>query len=100
MSSTANRSLIWLLTVTAILAIPLIAMQFTQEVNWGITDFIVAAALLAGGALFYELIIRRYMRTSTCKLKPILFTLGLISLILLVWLELAVGILGTPFAGS
>ena len=100
MSSTANRSLIWLLTVTAILAIPLIAMQFTQEVNWGITDFIVAAALLAGGALFYELIIRRYMRTSTSKLKPILFTLGLISLILLVWLELAVGILGTPFAGS
>ncbi|MBV36945.1 MAG: hypothetical protein CMP47_16070 [Rickettsiales bacterium] len=100
MSSTANRSLIWLLTVTAILAIPLIAMQFTQEVNWGITDFIVAAALLAGGALFYELIIRRYMRTSTSKLKTILFTLGLISLILLVWLELAVGILGTPFAGS
>lgn len=100
MSSTANRSLIWLLTITAILAIPLIAMQFTQEVNWGIADFIVAAALLAGGALFYELIIRHYTRTSTNKLKPILFTLGLISLILIVWLELAVGILGRPFAGS
>lgn len=100
MSSTANRSLIWLLTITAILAIPLIAMQFTQEVNWGITDFIVGAALLAGGALFYELIIQRYTRTSTSKLKPILLALGLITLILIVWLELAIGILGTPFAGS
>lgn len=45
---------IFLITAT-ILLIPLIAMQFTDEVNWDLTDFIVAEAILLGFGLLYEL---------------------------------------------
>jgi len=46
-----------------LLLIPLIAMQFTDEVNWTIS-------------------------------------IAILAMLLLVWLELAVGIFGTPFAGD
>ncbi|GAA0214719.1 hypothetical protein GCM10009123_22340 [Kangiella japonica] len=100
MYSSINRSLFWFVTITVLLAIPLVAMQFTQEVNWGVADFIVAAVLLISGALIYEAFIRRYSRSSTSKLKPLLFSIGLIALILMIWAELAVGVFGTPFAGT
>ena len=37
-----NRLLIVPGIVVAILLIPLVAMQFTTEVNWNLTDFVVA----------------------------------------------------------
>lgn len=48
-----NVTIIFLATA-AILAIPLIAMPFTDEVNWTLSDFIVAGMLLAGTGLLYE----------------------------------------------
>lgn len=42
-----------------ILAIPLIAMQFTDEVNWDMRDFIIVGLLLAGAGLIYEFISSR-----------------------------------------
>jgi hypothetical protein len=91
-----NKRLIGiLLTVTVLLLIPLIAMQFTNEVKWSPFDFAVAAALLFGTGLLCELVIRN---VRTVKYR-IIFCVVLLTALLLVWVELAVGIFGTPFAG-
>lgn len=41
------------------LLVPLLAMQFTDEVDWGLADFIVGGALLFGAGLTYDLFARR-----------------------------------------
>lgn len=76
--------------------IPLVAMQFTEEVNWSLFDFIVIGALLSGTGLIYELAVRRIAD----KKVRIIAGLALSAALILVWAELAVGIFGTPFAGS
>lgn len=48
-----NKRLLIVLVTATLLLIPLIAMQFTEEVNWNFAYFIVAGALLMGG-WFYE----------------------------------------------
>ena len=79
-----------------ILLNPFIAMQFTDEVNWTAADFIVAGGLLFGAGLISEIVIRK---TKNRKHKMVL--LGAIFIILiLIWIELAVGIFGTPFSGN
>ena len=76
--------------------IPLIAMQFTNEVNWDITDFIIMGALLFGTALSCEAVLRKVKST-----KGRILICGVVLLVfLLIWAELAVGIFGMPFAGS
>lgn len=82
--------------IALILSIPLVAMQFTNEVNWTILDFAVAGILLLGTALFCEIVVRKIKDT---KYKIILCSTILLFLVL-VWIELAVGIFGSPFAGS
>ena len=91
-----KRLLIILVVLESLLLIPLIAMQFTAEVNWNITDFIVAAILLFSLAFLTELI----LRTAKNKQKRILKITLLIILFLLLWAELAVGIFGSPIAGD
>ena len=91
-----NKRLIGIvLTVVLLLLIPLIAMQFTDEVSWTVFDFVVAAILLLSTGLLCELVIRKInpikYRIATC--------LALLAALLLIWAELAVGIFGTPFSG-
>ena len=92
-----NKRLINVLLTTAILLlIPLIAMQFTDEVNWTLSDFIVAATLLLGTGLMCELVLR-----NINKLKYQIAICGaLLFALIMIWVELAVGILGTPFSGN
>lgn len=92
-----NKRLIGILIAIGILLlIPLIAMQFTDEVNWTLYDFIVMGFLLIGTGLLCELVIRKvnknYLRISLCLVLLLIF--------FLIWAELAVGIFGTPFAGQ
>jgi hypothetical protein len=92
-----NKRLIGIvLTVALLLFIPLIAMQFTDEVNWTLSDFMTAGILLLGTGLMCEFVMRKVTKTG--------HRIGIIAVILLVlfliWLELAVGLFGTPFAGS
>jgi peptidoglycan/LPS O-acetylase OafA/YrhL len=92
-----NRRLIIILSIAAILLlIPFVAMQFTNEVDWEISDFITMAFLLFGTGLLCELGMR--------KVKSIKHRIVVCGAILfaffLVWAELAVGVFGTPFAGS
>lgn len=85
-----------LLTVAFLLLIPLIVMQFTNEVAWTLSDFIIMGILLLGTGFMCELAIRKVKTTeyriAVCGAVLVAF--------LLVWAELAVGIFGTPFAGS
>ncbi len=82
--------------VIGILCIPLIAMQFTAEVNWDLTDFIVFGVLLLGIILAIDFALSR-LKNSKYKVPVII---ALIILFLLIWAELGVGIFGTPFAGN
>lgn len=91
-----KRLAIILLASSSILLIPLIAMRFTSEVNWKISDFIVAGILLVGAGITLEFILRKI---KSAKNRLILILVGLLAL-LLIWAEFAVGILGSPLAGS
>ena len=85
-----------LLIATSILAIPLIAMQFSDEVKWTLADFAIMGILLYGTGFTIEYVLR-----SVTNGYSRLFICGIIIIALfLVWAELAVGIFGTPIAGS
>lgn len=92
-----DKRLIGIITaVFVILSIPLIAMQFTKEVDWNLADFIVMGILLLGTGLLCELVLRRIH-----KLQHRALLCGFLFIVLfLVWAELAVGVFGSPFAGS
>lgn len=94
---TQNKRLIGIvLTVALLLLVPLVAMQFTDEVDWTLSDFVIAGVLLLGTGLMCELVIRTVKKT---KHKIAICGLLLLALFL-IWVELAVGIFGTPFAGQ
>lgn len=82
------------ITVALLLLIPLIAMQFTNEVNWTLFDFVAAGVLLLGTGLLCELVIRK---VTNIKYR-IAICAALLAALILVWLQLAVGIFGTPLA--
>lgn len=91
-----KRLIIILSTPVALLSIPLIAMQFTNEVNWSLFDFIIMGALLLGTGLLCELVLRSVKSTRNRIIVCVAILLGF----LVIWAELAVGLFGTPFAGS
>ncbi len=79
-----------------LLSIPLIAMQFSTEVNWTTSDFGIMGILLFGTALVIELIFRNVRNLK----NRIVFCAIALFIFLLVWAEMAVGIFGTPIAGN
>lgn len=95
-SSGKLRIIIILSIIASILAIPLIAMQFTNEVKWDLGDFAVAGTLLVSTGLAIELVLRNL---KTGILRTVILVVILLALFL-IWAELAVGIFGTPFARS
>ena len=84
------------ITVAILLLIPFVAMQFTEEVDWGILDFVVMGFLLLSVGLAIEFVLRK-VKTTEYRL---LLCGGILLAFFLIWAELAVGIFGTPFAGS
>ena len=87
-----NKRLIGIvLAVAFLLFIPVIA-----KFPWSPIDFITAGVLLLGTGLLCELVLR--------KVRKIEYRIAICGAILvalfLVWAELAVGLFGTPFAGS
>jgi len=92
-----NKRLIGiLLTVASLLLIPLIAMQFTDEVTWSAFDFIVMGTLLLVTGLAIELVLRKVQSFG----YRLIICGGVLFAFFLIWAELAVGIFGSPFAGS
>lgn len=74
-----------------LLLLPLLAMQFTDEVNWGPGDFVVAGALVAGVGLTYELAART-MANGAYRAGV---GVALAGAFILVWANLAVGVIGS-----
>ncbi|MGK0255233.1 MAG: peptidoglycan/LPS O-acetylase OafA/YrhL [Mariniflexile sp.] len=92
-----NKRLIIILLITAmLLLIPIIAMQITDEVNWTLIDFVVAGGLLLGTGLLCELAIRKIKKIK----YRVAVCVALLVLLLLIWAELAVGIIETLLSGK
>ncbi|MFM2266139.1 MAG: hypothetical protein RLZ77_1559 [Bacteroidota bacterium] len=82
--------------VLALLCIPLLAMQFSEDVRWSVADFV-----LAGFMLFFSGLLVLFIQNKVSKRS---WRIGLIFivvfLLLLLWAELAVGLFNSPFAGN
>lgn len=93
---TMPRLLYILISIPLLLLIPLLAMQFSAEVDWSSSDFIIMGGLLLLAGLALEGILRlvksRGGRFLSVALLAVLF--------LLIYAELAVGVFGSPWAGS
>lgn len=79
------------LVTGCILLIPLIAMQFTDEVAWDLFDFVVAGTLLFGTGLAYTLVAHKG-RAHAYRAGT---SMALATTFLLIWINLAVGIIGS-----
>lgn len=75
----------------ALLLLPLIAMQFTDEVKWDLADFIFAGALVAGVGASYELAVRK---TGNRAYRAGM-AVALATAFALVWANAAVGLIGS-----
>lgn len=73
------------------LLLPLIAMQFTDEVAWDVADFVFFGALLVGVGLAFELAARK---TGNAAYRMGV-GLALAAAFLLIWVNGAVGIIGS-----
>ena len=74
----------------AILLLPLIAMQFTSEVAWDISDFVIAAVMLSSTGLLLEFVARK---TSNLTYKAAM-GIAIFGTLVLFWINGAVGIIG------
>lgn len=72
------------------LLLPLIAIPFTDEVDWTASDFVLAGALLGGTGLLGELAARRTGDIAYRTAAGV----ALVAALLLVWMSLAVGLIG------
>jgi hypothetical protein len=89
-----NSFYLILLTLTLLLTIPLIAMQFTEEVQWSLFDFVFMGVLLLFTGLGINLVLRKFPKTK----QRILLIVVVLGAFFLIWADLAVGIFGSPFA--
>lgn len=91
-----KRFVVILSMAAAILSLPLIAMQFTSEVNWSGSDFLIMGILLFGTGILCEFILRM---VKTPKQRLIFCGMAILAF-LVIWAEMAVGIFNSPIAGS
>ena len=90
--NTAYRFIVGVALAAAfILLLPLLAMQITDEVVWDLADFAVAGALLVGTGLMYGLAARKAGNIAYRAAVGV----ALAAALLLVWMNLAVGVIGT-----
>jgi hypothetical protein len=87
-----NKRLIGILIAVAVLLlIPLIA-----RAPWSRFDFLIAGVLLLGTGLVCELVLRTVRKTG----YRIALCVAILIALLIVWAEIAVGLIGTRFAGN
>lgn len=89
------RAILWG-TLALLLLTPALAMQFTSEVDWSASDFVIMGLLLSALGLGIELAMR-LLRNWPARL---IASGAALLVFLAIWAELAVGVFGTPFAGS
>ena len=77
--------------IAALLLTPAVAMQFTDEVNWTVGDFVFAFLMLGGVGVAVELTVRANPASSYRAGVGI----ALAASFLTIWINLAVGIVGS-----
>ena len=82
------------LATAFILLLPLLAMQFTDEVVWDLVDFAVAGALLFGAGLTYEMVSRKARESGINGAYRAAVGVAIATALILVWMNLAVGLIG------
>lgn len=78
-------------TAVALILAPLVAMQFTSEVNWSVGDFIVAAMMLGMVGLLLELT----ARTTRSRVQRAAIGAAVAAAFLTIWVNGAVGMIGS-----
>ena len=78
-------------SAAALLLLPLLAMRFTDEVNWDLADFACAGALVLGVGVAYELT----AATTANRAYRAAVGVALAAAFILVWVNVAVGIIGS-----
>ncbi|WNG42472.1 hypothetical protein F0U61_44420 [Archangium violaceum] len=78
-------------TAALLLVLPLLAMQFTEEVAWGLSDFALFGAMLFVACGTYELA----ARMTGNKTYRAAVGVALAAAFILVWMNLAVGLIGS-----
>ncbi|HEX5152581.1 MAG TPA: hypothetical protein VFW07_14120 [Parafilimonas sp.] len=87
-----SRSIFWVALITVLLlSVPLVAMQFTDEVKWDLTDFVIMGLLIFSTGLSYVLV----TRSSSGIIYRFAFAIAIGSTFLLIWVNLAVGLIGS-----
>ena len=83
-----KSAFLWVALITGLLLlIPLIAMQFTAEVNWNIMDFIIMGLLLFCMGSLFVIVSRRTQQNYRLAIGTLF-----VSVLLYIWAELAVGV--------
>ena len=91
-----NRRTLIFAASGVLLALPSVAMLLGGDVNWDVFDYIIGAILLFGTAFALNFALDRI----TSPRNRVVAAGGIVLVLLLAWAELAVGLFGTPFAGS
>ncbi|MCA8832737.1 hypothetical protein [Hymenobacter pini] len=86
------KSLSLVAAVTGLLLlVPLVAMQFSAEVNWTLSDFVFAAVLLFGAGATFVLI----ARAATNNTYRVAAGVAVLAGLMMVWANAAVGLVGS-----
>ena len=96
MITNKHRSLVIYGLADLLLVIPFIGMQFTKEINWSGFDFLIAGILLFGTAFCVDMVLKMEKKNA----KRMFYIVIILLALFLIWAELAVGIFGSPVAGS
>jgi hypothetical protein len=87
-----NKRLIGILAAAALLLL----IPFLADAPWSLFDFVLAGVLLFGAGLVFEMILRTIKKFE----HRIAISAVVLAALLLIWIELAVGLFGTRFAGN
>tara|TARA_B100001939_G_scaffold71761_2_gene59972 strand:+ start:28 stop:291 length:264 start_codon:yes stop_codon:yes gene_type:complete len=78
-----------------LLTIPFLSNIYINDFNWSLVDFIIMGALI-----FICLSFTDFIRKKFSGIKEILAVISVVIVFILLWIELAVGIFGSPLAGN
>ena len=86
-----KRFFILAFATSAVVLVPLVAMLLSDDAQWGVFDFVIAAGLVIGAGLAYEL----FSRSNGDQAYRVASALTVLGVLALIWINLAVGIIGS-----
>jgi len=80
----------------ALLSIPFLGNIVSNEVDWSAPAFLIAGALLFTTAFLINMVRNKIKKQN----QRIMICIFILLTLVLIWMELAVGVFGSPFAGN